>query len=137
MMGLLLVRCRATNISSPMATSASLMISSVNGSAPRGCRIGSLRGRAARIEMAPHTMIAVDGRRDGVQPRAHIKRVGAPRVEAAARRHAGRAGRLSTRHGPAGLQPFFLFRDHGDRGEQHSRVGTAWTREKGRGGGKS
>src|SRR5439155_19376308 len=96
MMGLLLVRCRATNISSPMATSVSLMISSVNGSVLRGRCIGSLRRRAARIEMAPHTMIAVDGRRDGIQPRAHIKCVGAPRVETAARRNAVRAGRLST-----------------------------------------
>src|SRR5437899_11532840 len=106
MMGLLLVRCRATNISSPMATSVSLMISSVNGSVLRGCRIGSLRGRAARIEMAPHTMIAVDGRRDGVQPRAHIKRVGAPRLEAEARRNASRTMTLSTQHDPSGHQHY-------------------------------
>src|SRR5437667_10002302 len=116
MMGLLLVRCRATNISSPMATSVSLMISSVNGSVLRGRWTGSLRRRAARIEMAPQTMIAVDGRRDGIQPRAHIKCVGARRVETGARRHAGRAGRCSTLNDPAGLQAYLLSRDHGDRG---------------------
>src|SRR5213596_2988268 len=115
MMGLLLVRCRATNISSPIATSVSLMISSVNGSVLRGRCIGSLRRRAARIEMAPHTMIAVDGRRDGIQPRAHIKCVGAPRVETATPARVPTGCSFPPRNDPAGLQPFFLFRDHGDR----------------------
>src|SRR2546421_1427145 len=104
MMGLLLVCCRATNISSPMATSASLMISRVNGSGPRG--ISHLRGRTAGIEVAAHDVAAVGACRDRIDPRAHRKRIGAPGVETAARGHPGGTGGLPARDDPARFEPF-------------------------------
>src|SRR2546422_8956730 len=104
MMGLLLVCCRATNISSPMATSASLMISRVNGSGPRG--ISHLRGRTAGIEVAAHDVAAVGACRARIDPRAHRNRIGAPGGETAPRGHPGGTGGLPPRAAPPGFSRF-------------------------------